>query len=70
MPLPIVNLCTLRMLRMLRMHATLHVVKLLVERQRHMIYVKVGMFHYCFNRVRNYMLVFVMVFVSKFGRIA
>ena len=39
------------------------------ERQRHMIiYVKAGMCHYCFIRVNDYMLVYVMVFVSKFGR--
>ena len=42
----------------------LHVVKLLVERQRHIIYVKVGMFNYCFITVSDYMLVFVMVFVN------
>ena len=43
-------------------------VKLLVERQRHIIYVKVGMFYYCFIRVSDYMLVFVIVFVSRFER--
>ena len=43
-------------------------VKLLVERQRHIIYVKVGMFYYCFIRVCDYMLVFVIVFVSRFER--
>ena len=48
----------------------LHGVKLLVERQRHIIYVKVGMFNYYFTRVSDYMLVFVMVFVSRFGRVA
>ena len=40
--------------------------KLLVE--RHNISVKVGMFNYYFNRVNDNMLVFVMVFVSRFGR--
>ena len=40
--------------------------KLLVE--RHNISVKVGMFNYCFIRVSDDMLVFVMVFVSRFGR--
>ena len=45
-----------------------HVVKLLVERQRHIIYVKVGMFIYCFIRISDYMLVFVIVFVSRFAQ--
>ena len=44
--------------------------KLLVECQRHIIYVKVGMFNYCFIRVSDYMLVFVMVVVSRFRRVA
>ena len=44
--------------------------KLLVERQRHITYVKVGMFNYCVIRVSNYMLEFVMVFVCRFGRVA
>ena len=47
----------------------LHVVKLLLERQRLIIHVKVGMFNYCFIiRVSDNMLVFVVVFVSRFGR--
>ena len=37
--------------------------KLLVERKTH-IYVKIGMFNYCFIRVNNYML----VFVNRFQR--
>ena len=41
--------------------------RLLVERRRHIIYVKLGMFNYCFIRVSDYMLVFVLVFVSRFG---
>ena len=41
--------------------------KLLVERQRLIIYVKVGMFNYCYIRVSDYMLVFVMDVVSRFG---
>ena len=45
----------------------LHVVKLLVERQTLIIYVKVECF--CFIRVSDYTLVFDMVFVSVgFGR--
>ena len=44
--------------------------KSLVERQRDIIYVKVGMFTYRFIRVSDYMLVFVMVLVSRFGRVA
>ena len=48
----------------------LHSVKLLVERQRHIMYVKVGMFNYCFVRVSDYVLVFVMVSASRFGRVA
>ena len=43
--------------------------KLLVERQRHITYVKVGIFNYYFTRVNYYMLVFVMVFVNSFGRV-
>ena len=44
----------------------IHVVKLLVECQRHIIYVNEGMFNYCFIRISDmYMLVFVMVFVSR-----
>ena len=46
----------------------IHVVKLLVERQRLTSYVKVGMFNNCFIRVSDYMLLFVMVFVNRFGR--
>ena len=46
----------------------LHVIKLLVERQRLMSKVKLGMCNYCFISVSDYMLVFVMVFVSRFGR--
>ena len=42
--------------------------KLLVECQYHIIYVKVGMFNYCFIRVSEYILVFVMVFASRFGK--
>ena len=42
--------------------------KLLAERECHIIYVRVGIFNHCFIRVSDYMLVFVMVFVSKFGR--
>ena len=42
--------------------------RLLVERQRLIIYRKVGTFNYCFIRVNDYMLIFVMVFVSSFGR--
>ena len=42
--------------------------KLLVERQRNIIYFIVGMLSYCFIRVSDYMLVFVMVFVNRFGR--
>ena len=45
-------------------------VKLLVEHQRHISYVKVGMYNYCFNRVSDYMFVIVMVFVIRFGRVA
>ena len=41
---------------------------LLVERQSHIINVNVGMFNYSFIRVSDNMLVFVMVFVSRFGR--
>ena len=37
--------------------------KLLVERQRHIICVTVGMFNCCFIRVNDYILVCVMVFV-------
>ena len=44
--------------------------KLVVESQRHIIYVKIGMFKYCFIRVSDYMFVFVMVFVCMFGRVA
>ena len=40
----------------------LHRVKLLVERQCHNMYVKVGMFNYSFVRVSDYVLIFVMVF--------
>ena len=43
----------------------IHVVKLLVERQS---LTKVGMFNNCFIRVSDYMLLFVMVFVNRFGR--
>ena len=50
------------------LYATLHVVKLLVECQRHIVYLKVGMFNYCFIRVSEYMMVFVMVFASSFGK--
>jgi len=32
------------------------------------IYFKVGMFSYCFVSVNDYILVFVIVFVSRFGR--
>ena len=39
--------------------------KLLVECQRHIIYVEIGMFNYCFIIVSDYMLVFVMVFVCE-----
>ena len=43
--------------------------KLLVERQRHIIYVKVGMFNvYLLFHQNDYTLVFVMVFVNRFGR--
>ena len=45
-------------------------VKLLVERLRHIIYVKVVMFKYCFIRVSDNMLVFVIVLVGRFGRVA
>ena len=45
----------------------LHVVKLMVEHQRLIIYVKSGMFNHCFIRINDYMLVFVMVFVNRFG---
>ena len=44
--------------------------KLLVERQRHIIYVKAGMFNYCVIKVSDNILVFVMVVVSRFGRVA
>ena len=47
----------------------LHIVKLLVECQCIIIHVKVRMYNYCFIRVSDYMLVFVMVFVSSFGRV-
>ena len=40
------------------------------ERQRHFIYFKVGMFNYCYIRASDYMLVFVVVFASRFGRVA
>ena len=46
----------------------LHVVKLLVQRQHLNIYFKVAMFSYCFVRVNVYILVFVIVVVSRFGR--
>ena len=42
--------------------------KLLVERPHLIMGVKVGMFNHCFIIVSNYMLVFVMVFVRRFGR--
>ena len=42
--------------------------RLLVKHQRLVIYVKLGMFNYCFVKVYDYMLVFVMIFVSRFGR--
>ena len=42
--------------------------KFLVERQRLIIFAKVGMFNYCFIRVCDYMWVFVMVFVSRLRR--
>ena len=48
----------------------LHVVKLLVECQSHIIYFKLGMLNYCFIRVSEYMLVFVMVFANRFGKVA
>jgi len=49
---------------------TLHVVQLPVEpKQRLIISVKVGIYNYCFIRVNGYMLVFVMVFFSRFGDI-
>ena len=41
--------------------------KLLVERQRHVIYFKVGMFDYCFIGVSDYIFVFDKAFVSRFG---
>ena len=44
------------------------VVKLLVERQRLIIYVKFGLFNYCFIKLIDNMLVFVMVFASRFRR--
>ena len=50
------------------LYATLHVVKLLVECQRDIVYLKVEMFNYCFVRVSEYMMVFVMVFASRFGK--
>ena len=43
-----------------------HVMKLLVERQRLISYVKLGMFNYYFITVSNYMLVFVIIFVSRY----
>ena len=42
--------------------------KLLVERQRQIICAQVGMFNYSFIRGSNYMLIFVMAFVNRFGR--
>ena len=41
--------------------------KLLVELQSLIIHVKVPMINYCFVRVSDYMFVFVMIFVSRFG---
>ena len=40
---------------------------LLVERQCHITYVKVGMFNYCFIRVRDYILVFDMALSVGLG---
>ena len=63
MPLPIVNLgIIIRNVTCCEVTGT--------ERQRHIIYVNVGMFNYCFITVSDYMLVFVMVFVSRFRRVA
>ena len=56
MPFPIVNLS------IVIRNVTCDVVKLLVERQSHIIYVKVGMFIYGSIRESDYLLVFVMVF--------
>ena len=42
--------------------------KLRIERQRLIICVNLGMFNYCFIRVSDYTLVFVMVCVSRFER--
>ena len=42
--------------------------KLLVERPNHILYVKVGLFSYCFIRGSVGMLVLVIVLVSMFGR--
>ena len=42
----------------------LHVVKRLVDRQRHIIYFKVGMFNDCFFGISDNILVCVMAFVT------
>ena len=42
---------------------------LLAERQRQIIYVKIGLFNYCFIRVSDYMLISVMDIISRFGRV-